>query len=249
MLRWILISVLGMSLCGCATVSKNDPKRADLHLKIGTALLRQGQYPAALSELLTAEKLDDTNPVIQNNLGLAYLVRGRLELAEKHIRRALQLTEKYTDARNNLGRVLIEQKRYPEAIKELRSASQDLTYPEPQRPLTNLGEALFLSKKYPEAKKSLFEALKYQRNDCVAMALYGRTLYELKDYEIASESLDEAIRTCQNENKEEPYYFSALSYLKLGQTNQAYSRLKECIEAFPRGNYTARAQTLMKEIE
>jgi Tfp pilus assembly protein PilF len=202
-----------------------------------------------LAELLTAEKLDSSNPVIQNNLALAYLVRGRLKEAETHVRQALDLNPKYTDARNNLGRILIEKKDYAGAIKELKVAIQDLTYPEPQRPLANLGEAYFLSGRYEDARKVLLEALQNQRTDCFSMALYGRSLYQLKQYSQAADSLDEATRTCESNNREEPFYYSALSYVKLGKSDQAYARLKECVETFPRGHYTARAKNLMREIQ
>lgn len=243
-----MFSLSLLLICACASTSGRDPKRAALHLKNGTALLAQGQYPAAMSELLTAERLDPDNPVTHNNLGLSYLVRDRINKAEQHLKKALKLDPKYTDARNNLGRVYIQQKRYPAAIEELKVAVQDLTYPHPQRPLYNLGEAYFYTGNYEQAQKVLLEALQYRREDCLTMTLYGRTLFELKNYSMASQALDEATRTCAQPSKEEPYYFSALSYLKLGQSNQAYARLKECLENFPKGRYAGRAQSLMREI-
>lgn len=249
MLRQLGLILITLLFTACASVTEKDNERAELHLKIGTALLNQGQYPAALSELLKAEKLDSSNPMIQNNLGLAYFVRGRFDLAERHIRRALSLNPKYTDARNNLGRLLIEQKQYRDAVKELKLATQDLTYSEPSGPLLNLGHAYYLSGNFEAAQKVLIEALNYKRQNCFGMTLYGQTLYRLRKYPQSTEAFDEAVRICESSAKEEPYYFSALSHLKLGQRSQAYARLKEYLDSFPKGTYSAKVKNLMREIQ
>lgn len=249
MLRVFCLVFSAILISSCASTSNKDEERAALHLKIGTALLNQGQYPAALSELLKAEKLDPTNPIVQNNLGLSYFVRDRLDLAEKHIRKALSLQPKYTDARNNLGRLLIEKKNYSDAIKELKLASQDLTYNDPSKLMANLGHAYYLNGNFQDARDTFLEALKYRRHDCFSMTLYGQSLYRLKNYNLSTRALDEAIRTCQNNAKEEPYYFSAISYLKLGQRAQAFARLKEYVDTFPKGTFTAKAKNLMQEIQ
>ena len=47
---------------------------ARLHLQIGTSQLESGNYPQAIEELLKAEKLDSSDPVIQNNPKLSILI-------------------------------------------------------------------------------------------------------------------------------------------------------------------------------
>src|SRR4051812_29995844 len=107
MLFRLWIAIFFLVSIGCAGRSDRVKERAQLHLQMGTAHLTQGNYPAALNELLQAEQLDKDNPVIQNNLGLAYGVRNRWKEAEQHYRRALELDSRFSDARTNLARLFI----------------------------------------------------------------------------------------------------------------------------------------------
>lgn len=236
-------------LCGiltsCATSAK-DEKRAELLLSSGTGYFLKGNYPAALRELLDAEKLDPKNPVIQNNLALVYLVRDRLELAEKHIRRALEISPKFADARNNLGRVLIEQGRIDEAIRELNIVLDDLTYGQPQKAYSNLGLAYFRKRNFTQARDKFAEAVKLQREDCLAQTYYGRSLFELGDFTNASITLDNAVELCKNAQPDEPQYFSGISYYKLGQTEKAVARMEEVIRVYPKGKYAKKAESMLQ---
>jgi Tfp pilus assembly protein PilF len=235
-----------MTITACAGWAPVDAEKAELHLRVGTSMLQNGNYPQALSELLKAEELDNTNPVVQNNLGLVYFARNRLDLAAQHIRRALQLKSDYTDAKNNLGRVLIEQEKYPEAQQILTEALKDLTFPNPEKPYLNLGLASFRQRQFKEAKNHLLHALEYQRNNCMAQTLYGRSLLELKEYANAASALDRAIGFCRNEEADEPQYYSALAYYQLGEQRKAETRLDEIIKIYPNGRYRDRARSMLE---
>ena len=120
MKRILIISTI-VSVVSCSTApSKADHERAILHLQIGTAYLTSGQYPMAMTELLKAEQLDPTNPMILNNLGLAFYVRGKLKPAEEKFRAAIRSDGMYSVGKNNLSRVLIDTGRTAEAIRILR---------------------------------------------------------------------------------------------------------------------------------
>jgi type IV pilus assembly protein PilF len=233
-------------LCGCATHQAEDRQRAVYHLQIGSGHLNKGHFPEALAEFLTADHLDPDNAEVKNQLGLGYFLRGKFELAEKNFRAALQINGKFTEARNNLGRTLIELKRNDEAIVELRRASRDMLYVEPEKTLANLGLAYFNKGEYVDAEKSFFESLKLRRKNCMALSYYGRSLYELSSFEKAAESLDQAMAACKTSNFEDPYYFSALSYVKIGRREQAVARLEEGLGAFPNGQFAARARSMLE---
>lgn len=210
---------------GCATSDENTKQMAELHLKIGSAHLNNGLYPEALAELLKAEALDSKNPLVQNNLGLAYLVRGKLDLAEEHLQKSVDLNPKFTDARNNLGRVQVERGNLRAAIQNLQTAVDDLTFTMPEKSFTNLGLAFFKNQEFGKAKESFRKALGYKKRDCFALLYYGRSLYELKQYGLASKGLDQAIQSCKlvgaaanatgiaaiNPERDESSYYSALS--------------------------------------
>lgn len=237
-----------LSLCGCSSFLHQDGEAAQLHLQIGTSHLNNGDYPRALNELLIAESLDRENPIIQNNLGLAYFVRNRFDLAELHIRKAISLNEKFSDARNNLGRVLIERGKYQEAIVELRRVINDLTYTSPEKPLTNYGMAQFYLKEFAAARKTLSRAIELQRDNCLALAFYGRTFFEERDYARAAESLDRAAGFCVRTQYDEPVFYSGLAYRNLGDADKAENRLETVIKVYPQGRYVEQARQALQTI-
>lgn len=243
--RWLFIWGF-LFLCSCSSFGPSYEERAQLHLRIGTAHLNNGNFPAALSELLQAEKYDDENPVIQNNLGLAYFVRQKYTLAEKHMRKAIELEPKYTEARNNLGRTLIELGLYKEAIKELQIAVDDLTYQSPEKSYSNLGLAQFKAGQYQQALKTLKKALDLKSDTCTTHNYYARALFESNYIAAASRAFDQAIQACKEQKFDEPHFYSALSFYKLGQREEAEARFKEVIENFPEGKYASQAREMLK---
>lgn len=225
-----LASFLFLFAVSCASTQKDDVARSMLHLEIGTTYLTKGNYPAALRELLIAEKLNPDSPVIQNNLGLVYYVRNKTDLAEKHFRQAITIEPKYSDSRVNLGHLLIDLRLYDQAIRELKVACDDLLYQYPDKALYNLGLAYFKKGDFKSSKDSLEKALEINRNNCSALNLYGRSLFELKNYSPAAESLDRAAETCRTMGASEPLYYAGLTYLRVGNREKAQARFEEIVQ-------------------
>jgi type IV pilus assembly protein PilF len=232
-------------MVACASWREKDPEKADLYLKMGASQFDNGNYPAAMSALLQAEKLDDKNPVIQNTLGITYFARQRNDLAEQHIRRAIDLNPKYSEARNNLARVLIQEARYKEAEKEVRIVLDDLTYPSIDKAYVNLGLSQFNQKQYADAKESFLRAMNATRDNCVANAYYGRSIFEMGDYEKAAGALDNAIGFCQKSLYDEPHYYSALTYYRLGLKEKSVARFEEIIKFYPEGKFRDKAKAML----
>ncbi|MES2856782.1 MAG: tetratricopeptide repeat protein, partial [Bdellovibrionota bacterium] len=181
-----------------------------------------------------------------NNLGLAYYLRERPDMAAKHLLRAIELQPSNSEARNNYGRVLIDLNRYTEAISEIQTVLKDLTYNDPAKAHVNLGLAYFRMQKYTEAKKSLTEALRLNRENCLAYSLYGRTLFEMNEFNSAANALDSAVIVCKNAKMDEPHYFSGLAYYKLGKTSSAIARMEELTKLYPGSKYAKKAESLLK---
>lgn len=241
----ILLTLLGT---GCSMMSSDDEKLAQIHLQLGVSHLQQGNYPQALKELLTAQQLDDSDPVIQNNLGLAYLVRERYDLAEKHIKNALKMNKDYTDARNNLVGVYIETGSYEKALVEANKVSDDLTYPFPEKAQLNLGIIHFKKQYYEKARDYFLKSLSYQKENCLTSSYYGRTLYEMKKFKEAALALDQAVSLCQRSQFDEPHYYSALTYFQLGKEKQAEARLEEVVKFYTNGQYSSKAREMLEVI-
>lgn len=247
LIRLVTSSLLLVTLISaCAFSEKKNRDEAQLHSRIGGAMLEQGRYPQALRELLTAEELDPQNAAIQNNLGLAYFLREHPELGVRHLEKALTIDPKYTEARNNYGRILIELGRYDEAAAQLKKVLTDLTYSDPAKAWINLGLAHFRQGDFRSAQSDLSEALRLTRDNCLAQTLYGRSLFELADYSAAARALDIAITICESNKYDEPYYFSGLAYYKMGRQSHAINRMREVIKLNPSGAYAKKAESLIK---
>lgn len=230
-------------MMGCAT--KQEKEKADLYLRMGSSLIEEGNYPSALSALLKAQELDPQNPLILNNLGQVYFLREKYELAEKQFRKAIELQKDYTDARNNLSRVLIEQGKYAEAEKELNIVLADLTYGGADRAYINLGLAKFNQKQFTQAEQAFVKVLKLKSDDCIASDYYGRSIFEQKDYSRAAEALDRAIGFCQKNLFDEPHFYSALAYYRLGDKEKSMARFEELIKLYPDGKYRQKAKGML----
>ena len=203
-------------------------------MDIGTAYLIKGKVPQAIGSLSKAAKIDPRNPVIHNNLGVAYFNVGKYDHAHKHFKQAVKLKSKYTDARNNLAGLYIEVGKYKSAEAELEICLSDMSYPKPEKIHMNMGLAKFFLKKYDKALVHLKKTLEYRREHCQAMTYYGRANYELKKYQIASKSLDQAVYFCRNIKYDEPYFYSGLSFIRNGNTTRGKARLRELVALYPK---------------
>ena len=231
-------------LTGCASWNQ-DKDKAELYIRMGSSLIEEGNYPGALTALLKAKEMDPSNPLVYNELGQVYFMRERYETAEQQFRKAVSLQKEYTDARNNLARVLIEEGKYAEAEKEINTVLADLTYGSTDRAYVNLGLAKFNQKQYPQAEDAFFKVLKIKPDDCVASDYYGRSIFEQKDYGRAVEALDRAIGFCQKNLFDEPHFYSALAYYRLGDKSKSAARFSEIIKYYPEGKYREKAKGML----
>lgn len=244
MLKYFLFLLVLTQIC-CVSRERRDPKRAYLHLSIGTDHLNQGLYPEALAELTTALKLDDKNPTIHNNLGIAYFVRNKFSESEFHLRKAVELDPKYTEARNNLGKILTEMNLIPEAIEQLKIADRDLEYTTPEKTKSNLGIAYFKNNQFQLSKIYLSDSLRLRSQHCQTSNYYARVLFELKSYDEASIAFDQASNNCKGEGDDEPVYYAGLTYFKLNKKNLAIARFEEVMASYPNGKYVEQAQQMI----
>lgn len=243
----LVLALLGC--IGCSSVETEDSKVAELHLRVGTGYLTSGKYRKALSELLIALKHNPSDPFVHNNLGITYFSLKKNDLAANHLVQAVTLKPDYSDARNNLGRVYIEMGIYDKAISELTVVTNDLTYLNPNKALINLGLAYLKKGSLQQANKTLFSAIKSDRTNCLAYNYYGQTLFRQEKLSDASVSLDQAVGLCRKLNFDEPHYYSALAYLKMGHKEKATARFHEVIDLFPDGDYAQKSKIRLKELK
>lgn len=246
MRKWIIALSTLVVLNGCSSWNKQEEiKKSDLYLQMATSHMDSGNYPFALRDLLSAEKYNPSNPVIQNNLGLVYFMRERYDQSIAHLQKALDLQPTYTDARNNLARVYIEVGRYKDAEREIKTVLDDLTYANIGKAYINLGLSQFNQKQFSAALRSFEKALSEQTDNCVANSYRGRSLFEMKEYPRAAEALDRAIGFCQKDLYDEPHFYSALAYYRMGDKSKAVARFEELIKYYPNGKYRNKAKDML----
>lgn len=237
------------SACSSANKYANGKELAQVHLQIGTRYLTERNYPSALKELLEAEKYDSNDPIIQNNLGLAYYVRADFEKAKLHLKKAISLDPKYGDARSNYGRLLLDTGHASDAVEEFKSVVNDLTYPQPEKAKVNLGIAYLSVKKYKDAEKAFVSAIELNKNYCPAYIFLGRSFYDQNEFARAAKRLDQAVAVCKNEGFDEPQYFSAMAYMKLGEKEKAIARLEEIVDLTPKSAYAEKSRQFLKSLD
>lgn len=248
-MRALAVFLLILASCSSSNKVTQSKEYARLHLQLGTSLLTQKNYPGALQEFLDAEKFDPNDAVIQNNLGIAYYVRNDLKNAENHLKRSLELNPKYSDARSNYGRLLLDKKDYSGALEQFTIVSKDLLYPYPEKIRTHLGLAYLEMKKLAAAEQQFVSALEINKKYCPAWTYLGRSLLEQEKFGGAAQRLDHAVDVCKLENFDEPQFYSAIAYLKLGEKEKAVARLEEIVDRDPSGLFYQRSKNLLKTIE
>lgn len=132
------ISVLAITILGCAEDRALRKRQAQAKQDLGRSLLAQGNYTAGLGELLEAAKIDPENPEIQNELALAYREMELYPKAITHFNRAVELNPDFSEAYNNLGTVYLILKKWDPAISYSLCAKLN----EPTLAAQNLRETL-----------------------------------------------------------------------------------------------------------
>lgn len=170
----VFLALLAATLVtGCAGKTSMLRKQSEAQRNLGEAYLSQGNFTAALKELLEAERLYSNDYLLHDDLGKAYTAKKRYESALIHFKRAIELQPDYAPAKNNLGSVYLMMNRWDDAIKALSDVSDNILYATPQYPLYNLGWAYYNKKMYTEAISYYTRALDIQENFVLPMRGIG----------------------------------------------------------------------------
>ena len=100
----------------------DDRARAQVLFREGTALLKKGQFAAALERLDEAARLRPDDPYTHSNRGAALLHQQQYSAAREACARATELAPEFADGWNNLGSALMEMNRHAEALPHFERA-------------------------------------------------------------------------------------------------------------------------------
>ena len=165
----LLLSAVVLSACAGSQSRVEVEKKAAATRTIGEAYMRQGNYPAALRELLNAQELNPEDHIVYNDLGLCYMAKKMMTEAIAHFKKAIALKPSYAPARNNLGSAYMVLKEYDAAIEVFKEITKDALYATPHYPLANLGTAYFYKGDYQTALDYYKKALDLQPDFAIAL--------------------------------------------------------------------------------
>lgn len=242
----IILATLLMISCGGYDTARNQ-QLSQAKRDVGEAYMRQGDYTAALRELLEAEKLYTEDPIVHNDLGLCYMNKNRMSDAIFHFNKAVALKPGYAPARNNLGTAYLALKEWDKAIAIFKEISKDALYGTPHYPLSNIGLAYYHKGQYKTALAYYKEALKIQENFVNALRGAGRCYLALSDGPMALRYLEQAVQ--QAPKTAQLHYELTEAYLMVGRTRQALISYETAVEfAAPGSEVAIKAQQRLRSI-
>ena len=217
--------------CSSKENLEKQKEQADAHRNLGEAHLREGNYTAALRELIKAESLTPDDYIIQDDLGLAYLYKGESDKAIYHFNKALAIKEDYAPARNNLGNAYAQKKEWDKAIEQYKTVTSNLLYATPQFAYSNLGLAYYHKKDYRASEKYYKEALKITPD-------FDRALWGLSKTYVATGRMSEAVETLEFAVEKHPENTSLLyelgnAYVGIRDYRKAYGAYIRVVQINP----------------
>jgi len=159
--KLVILVLASFIIASCASSGNLEKKIqiAQALKKEGDIFQTQGDYTAALTRLLEAEKIMSRDPYLQNSLGLAYMGKRRDDLAVTAFKKALAIKPDYVEATNNLGAAYLRQKKWDMAIENFNKVLDNLLYPTPHYPLSNIGWAYLGKNEFSVAEVYFKKAL------------------------------------------------------------------------------------------
>lgn len=121
MTRHVLFSFIVL-LLPLRVVAQASTPGSDPHLQRAVELMRQQQFPEALTELQQAQRAHPNAAEIANLLGIAETQLSHTEDADQDYRKAIALNPKLASAHKNLGFNSLNEKNYALAESELKTA-------------------------------------------------------------------------------------------------------------------------------
>ncbi|MDZ7374719.1 MAG: tetratricopeptide repeat protein [candidate division KSB1 bacterium] len=192
----------------------------------GNALLKKGDYEAAIEKYKRALELDSTMAKAWYGIGLANRNLRRSEEAIAAYRKAIQLDPKYGDAIFALGKLLSDLDRSQEALKVYQDAVQ--ADPNLAKAYYEMGRIYLENKQYQEAVSAFTRATQIDPQYSLAYTSLGAAYHQLGKYQEAVNALENAV-AFDPENYL-AYYRLAEVYNAMGQHERALENATKSLE-------------------
>ena len=169
------------------TILKQDPQSVPALDGLTKALIAQGRYTAAISELKNAP----ANEVLQLNLAVAYSKNGNTDEALQTLSAIVKEHPSYAKAHMDLGIVYTQQKRFAEASQEFEEALR--LDPTDDEARLSYVKALCAIAQYEKAAPIIRDYLKHHPHDFEALYFDGVVEQGVGNYADAEKVLRQAV--------------------------------------------------------
>ncbi len=247
LLLWAGLVLLIVGVAACAGNMQQRKLQAEAARNLGEAYLREGNYTAALQELLKAEKLYPKDYILQNDLGIVYRKKGKTDLAIKHFKKAIALNPDFTPAINNLGTAYFDQKEWDKAIACFKKVSEELLYATPHYAYYNLGRAYYSKKEYALSEKYYLKALDVKQGFVEPLLGLGQTYMAMGKVSEAVAALSTAVE--QSPDYARAHFYLAEAYRASGEYKKALKSYNRVIELRPNTPLAKESEKNIKKIK
>jgi type IV pilus assembly protein PilF len=192
------VIIILIVVMGCATDNlKMKKQESEFTRNIGEAYLIEGNYTAALRELLKAEKIYPNDAVLQNYLGLAYQAKRHYPEAVAHYKKALGIQPDYAPAYNNMGATYLEMNEWDAAIDLFKKLSTDVLYSTPHFANLNLGLAYYNKHDYATSADYYHKVVKHYQDGFPKDLVFVKALRGLGKIYLATGDIGNAEKTME----------------------------------------------------
>ena len=243
---WIRAMFMIVILISCSPHSKEvKDRQGEASRDLGEAYMQEGNYTAALRELLKAEKALPKDPFVKNDIGLVYLAKERPDLSVQYFKKAIALNPDYAPARNNLGTAYLALKNWDAAIETLTGMTDDLLYASPYLPLYNLGQAYYNKRDFPTALKYYQAALGHNPRFVLAYRGMGETYLVTNQFAKAIESFKKGLEITP---RFPPLYLNLAEAYTASQNRPAANETyRKVMALFPNTEYAEQARKMLDD--
>jgi len=246
--RWCLPGIITLIVvAGCADNLNIKKQQSEVTRNIGEAYLIEGNYTAALKELLKAEKFYPDDPVLQNYLGLAYQAKEHYQEAVTHYKKALAIQPDYAPAHNNLGAAYLKMDEWDAAIDVFKKLSTDILYSTPHFADLNLGWAYYNKRDYATSADYYQKVIKYYQDGFAKDLVFVKALRGLGKTYLATGNIGKAEKTMEEALSLAPNFPPLVMDVAriretLGKREQAIAAYRKVIEVAPGSELGAEAE-------
>jgi len=207
------------------SVLRQDPQSVPALDGLTKALIAEGRYAAAISELKNAPP----NEVLRLNLAIAYSKNGNTDEALQTLSAIVKEHPSYSQAHMNLGIVYTQQKRFGEAAQEFEEASR--LNPADDAARLSYVKALAAIAQFDRAAPIIRDYLKHHPHDFEALYFDGVVERGLGNYADAEKVFRQAVAL--NPNHAEARYHLGFVLARLGKLGEAKVELEKALALDP----------------